>query len=72
MSDKLRATVGLSPDGARRVYGQGQTQSDSIREALAAARDYLKSRPDCGPLSEWTFRNATTADLAAVQFARDV
>ena len=69
---KMTAYVGRSPDGARRVYGQDQDPARAMAEAFAAARDYLKERPDCGPLNLWSFLPATTADLAAVQFARDV
>ena len=69
---KLIAYVGRSPDGARRVYGQDQDSARAMANVFDAARDYLRERPDCGPLNEWSFLPATTADLAAVQFARDV
>jgi hypothetical protein len=69
----LKRCVGRSPDGARRVYGQDVTEAGAVTQARAAALDYLKGRPDCGPLSEWFFDlNASDGDMAAVQFARDV
>jgi hypothetical protein len=69
---ELVAYVGRSPDGARRVYGQAEESAGALLLAREAARDYLKGRPDCGPFDQWSFLLATNADLAAVQFARDV
>ena len=72
MRRKLKAYVGFSPDGARRVYGQDQDSSRAMAQAFKAAREYLMRRPDCGPLEKWNFQPATKADLFSVQFARDV
>jgi hypothetical protein len=69
---KLFAFVGRSPDGARRVYGQDQDSARAMAEAFDAAREYLKQRPDCGPLTLWSFAAADDRDLMAVQFDRDV
>ena len=69
----LKRCVGSSPDGARRVYGQGTTEAEAVTQARIAATEYLQRRPDCGPLSDWLFNlDASDADMFAVQFARDV
>lgn len=69
---KLKAYVGRSPDGARRVFAQDHDPARAMQEAFDAATEYLKRRPDCGPITNWTFTEATNSDLAAVTFARDV
>lgn len=69
---KLAAYVGCSPDGARRVYGRDQDPARAMAEAFGAARDYLKDRPDCGPLTSWSFNEASDSDLIAVTVAHDV
>ncbi len=68
---KLTAYVGRSPDGARRVYASDQDPARAMAEAFDAAREYIKGRPDCGPLNLWAFTEATDQDVAAVTFARD-
>lgn len=72
MKRKLKAYVGRSPDGARRVYAMDQDPARAMADAFDAAREYIKGRPDCGPLALWSFTEASDADLMAVQCARDV
>ena len=69
---KLMGYVGRSPDGARRIFTQDQDPALAMAEAFDAAREYLRGRPDCGPLNLWSFTEASNADYAAVVFARDV
>lgn len=69
---KLTAYVGRSPDGARRVWAQDQDSARAMAEAFDAAREYIKGRPDCGPLNLWAFEPATNADYIAVCVAHDL
>jgi hypothetical protein len=67
----MKRYVGRSPDGARRVYGQDDYHQTALAFCKEAAVDYVKGRPDTGPLDKWTFDEATSADMWAVQFSRD-
>jgi hypothetical protein len=65
--------VGLSPDKVMRVYGRGQDQETAKAEALKAACEYLKERPDCGPLGLWEFKpRHTLAQAKAILAPRDI
>ena len=43
--------IGRSPEGAKRVWGEGETVEEAHRNVCDAAIDYLKGRPDCRPLT---------------------
>lgn len=47
--------IGHDPQGVPRVYGHDETEAGAIVQARIAAREYLRVRPDTGPLSRWTF-----------------
>jgi hypothetical protein len=68
---KMHAYVGMSPDGNRRVYAQDQDSARAMAECFDAAREYIKGRPDCGPLSLWNFQPGTNGDYVAVAMSED-
>ena len=47
---------GHDKNGVRRVFGLGPTNDIAETRCKEAAKDYVKDRPDTGPLSEWSFR----------------
>lgn len=47
--------IGYDVNGVRRVFGTGSTKDIAELRCVEAARDYLKGRPDTGPLSLWTW-----------------
>lgn len=55
-SKKLIRYSGFDGNGIPRVWGEHET-SHEVAEArcMDAAKDYVKRRPDTGPLSRWTF-----------------
>jgi hypothetical protein len=46
---------GIDPNGIPRVFGYGDMEEDARREAMYAAADYVKRRPDTLPLEKWNF-----------------
>jgi NADPH-dependent ferric siderophore reductase len=38
-----------------RAWGEGETVEEAGKQAERAAVDYVRHRPDTGPLSRWTF-----------------
>lgn len=53
--DKAKEWVGKDRNGIPRVWGTGPSHDVAESQALAMARDYLKRRPDTGPLDLWSF-----------------
>jgi hypothetical protein len=47
--------IGKDAEGIARVWGDGRTHEDASHEAQMAATEYVKRRPDTGPLRAWTF-----------------
>jgi hypothetical protein len=45
-----------TPQGVRRVFGEGRTADAAEHECPVAAQNYVRRRPDTGPLADWTFR----------------
>ncbi len=45
--------TGKDTNGIARVYGSGETETQSVYECQEAAKDYVRRRPDTGPLSKW-------------------
>lgn len=41
--------VGVDPQGIRRIF------APTTLEASLASQEYIKARPDTGPLSDWRF-----------------
>lgn len=69
--EKKAAYVGRSPDGVRRLFAQDQDPARAMAEAFDAARKYIKERPDCGPLENWSFLPATILDMKAVMYGQE-
>ena len=46
--------VGKDLMGVKRVSGFGETAKEAFQACLEEARQYVKRRPDTGPLSKWT------------------
>ena len=47
--------IGYDAKGIKRVWGEGVMSGKARREAKEAANNYVKRRPDTGPLSRWRF-----------------
>lgn len=47
--------IGHDPKGVKRVFGIGSTHEIAEQRAIDATFEYIKHRPDTGPLSEWKF-----------------
>jgi hypothetical protein len=45
--------TGYDPRGVRRVYGVGASHDIAEERCRRAVWDYVKQRPDTGPLSRW-------------------
>jgi hypothetical protein len=54
--------VGHDPNGVPRVYGHDLTEAGALVQARDAAKEYLRVRPDTGPLARWTFERANDPD----------
>ena len=46
--------VGKDPNGVPRVWAEDETLEWAIKGAWKAAEEYLRARPDTGPLHKWT------------------
>src|SRR5262249_60385069 len=56
---------GFDLTGVRRVLGEGRTADAAEYECRVAAQNYVRRRPDTGPLADWTFRPVLPPDLVA-------
>jgi hypothetical protein len=52
--DIMRVT-GRDTNGIPRVYGEGENADVAETDALREAKEYVRRRPETGPLSAWTF-----------------
>jgi hypothetical protein len=52
--DQVRCT-GYDKNGIARVFGTGSSHDIAETRCYEAVRDYVKRRPDTGPLSGWSF-----------------
>jgi len=55
--------IGSDPNGVARVYGHDLTEAGALTQARDAAREYLRVRPDTGPLQRWTFEATEDSGL---------
>ena len=46
---------GFDQNGVRRVFGLGYDRGTARERAVDAAFDYLRERPDTGPIAAWSF-----------------
>ena len=51
---------GFDANNIRRVWGEGPTRDIAETRAHNAALDYVRGRPDTGPLSRWKFTLAAS------------
>ncbi len=49
----MKRYVGKDANGIPRVWGEGETSEIAETRCREAVLDYLKGRPDTGPLSGW-------------------
>ena len=49
---------GIDPTGTPRVFGQDQYEQTALGFCKEEATDYVKRRPDTGPLNKWNFIEA--------------
>ena len=68
---KMTCYIGRSPDGVRRLFAQDQNPARAMADAFDAGRDYIKGRPDCAPLENWSFLPATILDMKAVMYGQE-
>jgi len=54
--------IGSDPNGVPRVYGHDITEAGALVQAREAAREYMRVRPDTGPLQKWTFDPTEDSD----------
>lgn len=47
--------VGFDPNGVRRVSGCDYDLTGAREQCMQEAVEYVRGRPDTGPLSKWTF-----------------
>ena len=50
--------VGFDPGGIPRVWAEDAFHQTAEGFAKEEAKAYVRSRPDTGPLSSWTFRES--------------
>ena len=62
MDDIWRCTA-YDPHGIRRCYGDGIDQNEAADQCTVEIMDYLKVRPDLGPLDKWTRKFSTMPAL---------
>ena len=53
--DTVYKLVGFDPNGVRRVRGCDYTQMGAREQCMQEAVEYVRGRPDTGPLSAWRF-----------------
>ena len=46
--------VGRDGNGIIRVWGEGRSDYDAVKECETAAMEYVARRPDTGPLADWS------------------
>lgn len=47
--------IGFDPNGVRRVRGCDYDLTGAREQCMQAAVEYVRGRPDTGPLSSWRF-----------------
>jgi hypothetical protein len=45
--------IGCDKAGIARVYGEAKQADVAYTECLRAVREYVRRRPDTGPVSDW-------------------
>lgn len=50
--------VGKDANGIPRVFGAGPNADIAETDCVEAAREYVRRRPETGPLENWTFERA--------------
>jgi hypothetical protein len=53
--DTVYKLVGFDSAGVRRVWASDYSKMDAERRCLNEAADYVRSRPDTGPLTSWYY-----------------
>ncbi len=53
--EKVYKLVGLDPNGVRRVWAADYGALEAEAKCRIEAENYVKERPDTGPLSMWKF-----------------
>lgn len=53
--DQVFKCVGFDRSGVRRVRGCDYTAEGAREQCMQEAVEYVRGRPDTGPLSAWTF-----------------
>jgi hypothetical protein len=47
--------TGYDVNGVPRVYGENDTVEAALKACTEEAMDYVRKRPDTGPLDKWLF-----------------
>jgi hypothetical protein len=47
--------VGCDAAGVPRTWGEADNSSDALNQCVIGAREYIKGRPDTGPVDRWLF-----------------
>lgn len=53
-SDEWWRWIAKDPNGVPRCFTEGADQSETHSELLSAIQDYIRGRPDTGPMDKWT------------------
>lgn len=54
--DTVYKLVGFDPSGVRRVWACDYTESGAREQCEQDVVEYIRGRPDTGPLNKWTFQ----------------
>ena len=58
--------VGSDAHGIPRVYATDTNEADTYAFCRAEARDYVRRRPDTGPLSAWLFEPDAVREIGTL------
>lgn len=56
MADSIWRCTAFDPNGIRRCFGEATSEKESAVQCTREIMDYLKVRPDLGPLDKWTLK----------------
>ena len=63
LDDSAIVATGLDPNGIPRVYGHGITSKEADDQCKASIMEYVRGRPDTGPLDKWSIAYSSRAWL---------
>lgn len=63
MADNIWRCTGYDANGIRRCFGDGIWKDESFDQCVAEAMEYVRGRPDTGPLDKWTYKFEELPDL---------